>query len=136
MKEYIEERAVAIANYIIDCNATVRQTAKKFGISKSTVHKDVTDRLEHINPSLAAKARIVLDINKSERHIRGGMATKEKYQHRLQVQPGFGSLIGLEIFPSKRSGVPISPRLTFFTTFDLLFHLYFSISPGARFPGP
>ncbi len=51
MKEYIEERAVAIANYIIDHNATVRQTAKKFGISKSTVHKDVTDRLEHINPS-------------------------------------------------------------------------------------
>lgn len=85
MKEYIEERAGAIANYIIDCNATVRQTAKKFGISKSTVHKDVTDRLEHINPSLAAKARIVLDINKSERHIRGGMATKEKYQHRLQI---------------------------------------------------
>ena len=85
MKEYIEERAVAIANYIINCNATVRQTAKKFGISKSTVHKDVTDRLEHINPSLAAKARIVLDINKSERHIRGGMATKEKYQHRLQI---------------------------------------------------
>ena len=85
MKEYIEERAVAIANYIIYCNATVRQTAKKFGISKSTVHKDVTDRLEHINPSLAAKARIVLDINKSERHIRGGMATKEKYQHRLQI---------------------------------------------------
>ena len=76
---------MAIANYIIDCNATVRQTAKKFGISKSTVHKDVTDRLEHINPSLAAKARIVLDINKSERHIRGGMATKEKYQHRLQI---------------------------------------------------
>ena len=85
MKEYIEELAVAIANYIIDSNATVRQTAKKFGISKSTVHKDVTDRLEHINPSLAARARIVLDINKSERHIRGGMATKEKYQHRLQI---------------------------------------------------
>ena len=55
MKEYIEERAVAIANYIIDHNATVRQTAKKFGISKSTVHKDVTDRLEHINPTLAAQ---------------------------------------------------------------------------------
>ena len=56
MKEYIEERAVTIANYIIDHNATVRQTAKKFGISKSTVHKDVTDRLEGINPSLAAQA--------------------------------------------------------------------------------
>ena len=60
MKEYIEERAVAIANYIIDENATVRQTAKKFGISKSTVHKDVTDRLTHINPALAAQARVVL----------------------------------------------------------------------------
>ena len=85
MKDYIEERAVAIANYIIDHNATVRQTAKKFGISKSTVHKDVTDRLEHINPSLAAQARVVLDVNKSGRHIRGGLAPREKYQHRLAI---------------------------------------------------
>ena len=85
MKEYIEERAVAIANYIIDHHATVKQKEKKFGISKSTVHKDVTERLEHINPSLATRARVVLDINKSERHIRGGLATKEKYQHRLQI---------------------------------------------------
>ena len=83
LKDYIEERAVEIANYIIETNATVRQTAKKFGISKSTVHKDVTDRLVRINPVLAGQARLVLDINKSERHIRGGMATKEKYQHRL-----------------------------------------------------
>ena len=82
MKEYIEERAVAIANYIIDCNATVRQTAKKFGISKSTVHKDVTERLLQINPSLARETRKVLDINKSERHIRGGLATREKYLHK------------------------------------------------------
>ena len=85
MKEYIEERAISIANYIIDHNATVRQTAKKFGISKSTVHKDVTDRLTNVNPSLAAQARVVLDINKAERHIRGGMATKEKYEHQLQI---------------------------------------------------
>ena len=85
MKEYIEERAVSIANYIIDHNATVRQTAKKFGISKSTVHKDVTDRLTNLNPSLAAQARVVLDINKAERHIRGGLATKEKYEHQLQA---------------------------------------------------
>ncbi|MCI9680802.1 MAG: sporulation transcriptional regulator SpoIIID [Lachnospiraceae bacterium] len=85
MKEYIEERAVAIANYIIENNATVRQTAKRFGISKSTVHKDVAERLTHINPSLAKQARIVLDINKSERHIRGGMATKEKYLHQKNV---------------------------------------------------
>lgn len=79
MKEYIEERAVEIANYIIEFNATVRQTAKKFGISKSTVHKDVTDRLMQIDPSLATEARSVLDVNKSERHIRGGQATREKY---------------------------------------------------------
>lgn len=83
MKEYIEERAVEIGQYIIESNATVRQTAKKFGVSKSTVHKDVTERLIHINPSLASKARKVLDVNKSERHIRGGLATKEKYQHKL-----------------------------------------------------
>ena len=81
LKDYIEERAVEIANYIIEENATVRQTAKQFGISKSTVHKDVTDRLAQINPALASQARIVLDVNKSERHIRGGMATKEKYLH-------------------------------------------------------
>ena len=85
MKDYIEERAIGIANYIIENNATVRQTAKKFGISKSTVHKDVTERLEDINPSLAARARVVLDVNKSERHIRGGLATREKYQHRLAI---------------------------------------------------
>lgn len=58
---------------------------KKFGISKSTVHKDITERLCHINPGLAAQARIVLDVNKSERHIRGGLATREKYQHRLAI---------------------------------------------------
>ena len=61
--------------------ATVRQAAKKFGISKSTVHKDVTERLEQVNASLARDARKVLDINKSERHIRGGQATKAKYAH-------------------------------------------------------
>ena len=83
MKDYIEERAISIANYIIESNATVRQTAKAFGVSKSTVHKDVTDRLMQINPALAKQARQVLDVNKSERHIRGGMATKEKYAHKL-----------------------------------------------------
>ena len=79
MKQYIEERAVEVAHFIINSNATVRETAKKFGISKSTVHKDVTERLVKINPKLAGEARRVLEINKSERHIRGGMATKEKY---------------------------------------------------------
>ena len=82
MKDYIEERAIEIANYIIEEKATVRQTAKKFGVSKSTVHKDVTDRLLQINASLAREARKVLDTNKSERHIRGGMATREKYLHQ------------------------------------------------------
>lgn len=79
MKFYIEERAVEVANFIINKNATVRETAKKFGISKSTVHKDVTERLLKINPKLALEAKKVLEVNKSERHIRGGLATKEKY---------------------------------------------------------
>ena len=82
MKSYIEERAVEIAKDIIDNNATVRQTAKQFGISKSTVHKDVTERLSQVNPTLAREARKVLDVNKSERHIRGGLATREKYLHQ------------------------------------------------------
>lgn len=79
MKGYIEERAVEIANYIVERNATVRQAAKKFGVSKSTVHKDVSERLPFINQGLAAQVRKVLDINKAQRHIRGGLATKEKY---------------------------------------------------------
>ena len=83
MKDYIEEWAVEIAKYIIETKATVRQAAKKFGISKSTVHKDVTERLIQINPALAKEARKVLDTNKSERHIRGGMATREKYLHKM-----------------------------------------------------
>ena len=81
MKEYIEQRAVEIANYIIENNATVRQAAKAFGISKSTVHKDISERLVMINPTIAKDVRKVLDVNKSERHIRGGLATREKYLH-------------------------------------------------------
>ena len=80
MKDYIEERAIEAANYIIDTRATVRQTADKMGISKSTVHKDITERLVRIRPMLA-QARVVLDANKAERHIRGGLATREKYLH-------------------------------------------------------
>ena len=79
MKDYIEERAVEIACYIIENKGTVRQAAKKFGISKSTVHKDCTERLIQINPTLGLEVRQVLDRNKSERHIRGGIATREKY---------------------------------------------------------
>lgn len=77
----IEERAINLAQYIIDSKDTVRGTAKKFGISKSTVHKDVSERLLEISPTLAYEVRKVLDENKAERHIRGGMATKLKYSN-------------------------------------------------------
>jgi putative DeoR family transcriptional regulator (stage III sporulation protein D) len=80
LKGYIEERAVELANYIVENKATVRAAAKKFGISKSTVHKDVTERLMKINSALAEEAKAVLDKNKAERHIRGGLATKAKYK--------------------------------------------------------
>jgi len=76
----IEERAVSLAQYIIDTGDTVRGTAKKFGISKSTVHKDVSERLSKINGVLASEVRKILDANKAERHIRGGLATKLKYE--------------------------------------------------------
>ena len=75
----IEERACTLAQYIIDTKDTVRGAAKKFGISKSTVHKDVSQRLLNINYALALEVRKVLDENKAERHIRGGLATKQKY---------------------------------------------------------
>lgn len=75
----LEERAIQLAQYMIEHKATVRQTAAVFGVSKSTVHKDLTEKLPSVNRALAAQVREVLDINKSERHIRGGMATKEKY---------------------------------------------------------
>lgn len=78
----MEERAIRIATYIISSNATVRQAAKQFGISKSTVHKDVSERLTYINPALAKQVRKILDLNKAERHIRGGLATREKYLHQ------------------------------------------------------
>ena len=80
LKDYIEERAVEVACYIIETRATVRQAAKKFGISKSTVHKDCAERLRTINPSLAAEVRKILDVNKQERHNRGGLSTTENYQ--------------------------------------------------------
>lgn len=79
MKDYIEERVLELACYIIETGATVRSTASKFRVSKSTVHKDITERLHEINPGLAAEVKEVLENNKAERHIRGGLATKEKY---------------------------------------------------------
>ena len=77
-KIYMEERAIELAQYIIDSKDTVRGAAKKFGVSKSTVHKDITERLRKINLSLAQEAKKVLDENKAERHIRGGEATRLK----------------------------------------------------------
>lgn len=80
MRCYIEERTVELAKYIIENKCTVRDAAKKYGVSKSTVHKDITERLKKINPRLAKEVREVLDENKAERHLRGGMATKKKYK--------------------------------------------------------
>ena len=84
----IEERATDIAHYIIDSKDTVRGAAKKFGVSKSTVHKDLSERILKINPNLAHEVRKILDENKAERHIRGGMATKAKYSHIKQDKVG------------------------------------------------
>ena len=80
LKPDIEERACELAVYIIENKATVRAAAKKFGISKSTVHKDLSERLQYINKPLYTQVKAVLDINKAERHIRGGMATRMKYK--------------------------------------------------------
>ena len=80
MHTNIEERACDLAVYIIENKTTVRKAAKHFGISNSTVHKDLTERLRTVNPALYSEVRQVLDLNKAERHIRGGMATKRKYK--------------------------------------------------------
>lgn len=79
MKGTVEERAIELGEYIIENRATVRLTAKKFGISKSTVHKDVSQRLQNLSPSLYLEVKEVLEHNKAERHLRGGLATKNKY---------------------------------------------------------
>ena len=81
-----EERTVRCAKYITETGQTVRDAAKRFGLSKSTVHKDITTRLIYIDHALYEKVRAVLDLNKAERHIRGGLATKEKYEHEHQLQ--------------------------------------------------
>lgn len=80
MKEKPEQRAVTLGRYITENHATVRSAAQEFGISKSTVHKDVSDRLRKEDPKLFEEVRAILEINKRERHIRGGMATRQKYQ--------------------------------------------------------
>ena len=82
MKGNLEERAAALAQYIIENKATVRAAAAKFGISKSTVHKDISERLPLCNRALYLQAKEVLEINKAQRHIRGGIATRKKYRHQ------------------------------------------------------
>lgn len=79
MKFEVEDRAIVLGEYIVENNATVRAAAKQFGISKSTVHMDVAKRLKKVSPPLYKQVREVLNVNKAQRHIRGGMATKEKY---------------------------------------------------------
>ena len=79
MCDYIEERVLKCAEYIVETGCTVRACSAHFSISKSTVHKDVSERLKYIDPNLFEEVRKILDLNLSERHIRGGIATKEKY---------------------------------------------------------
>lgn len=86
MQNYIRKRAVKVAQHILLTSDTVRQTAEVFGISKSTVHKDVAERLPRINKEMAEQVKQVLDRNKAERHLRGGEATKKKYAAYNQVQ--------------------------------------------------
>ena len=81
MKGIVEERAVELGEYIIAHQSTVRGAAKEFGISKSTVHKDVSERLKKLNPQLYIEVKHVLEVNKAQRHIRGGLATRRKYRH-------------------------------------------------------
>lgn len=85
MKDYPNERAVILGEYIIENKATVRAAAQKFGISKSTVHKDVSERLPVVSPSLYPQVKEILEINKQERHIRGGLATKMKYERLAEA---------------------------------------------------
>lgn len=80
MKGIVEERAIELGEYIVENQTTVRQAAKQFGVSKSTVHTDVSQRLRKLNPGLYHEVRAVLDVNKAQRHIRGGIATREKYR--------------------------------------------------------
>jgi putative DeoR family transcriptional regulator (stage III sporulation protein D) len=80
MQEYIRRRVMEVSSYILESSATVRQAAQVFDVSKSTVHKDVTERLPRLDGKLATKVRSILELNKAERHIRGGEATRKKYR--------------------------------------------------------
>ena len=86
MKDYIEQRCVEIAEYIITNKSTVRSCAKVFGVSKSTIHKEITERLVKVNPRLSKEVKHILEYNKSVRHIRGGLATQEKYKHNEEQE--------------------------------------------------
>ena len=92
MRTDIEERAVRLAEDITENRATVRAAAKKFGVSKSTVHKDITERLEGVSPELYSQVRSLLELNKAERHIRGGMATRRKYKGMTSYKQLFETL--------------------------------------------
>ena len=82
MEQDLQNRACDLAVYMLEHDATVRAAAAKFGVSKSTVHKDLTERLRRRSPALYAQVRALLDRNKAERHLRGGEATRRKYEHR------------------------------------------------------
>lgn len=89
MQDYIHQRVLEISRYILDTQATVRQVARNFGVSKSTVHKDLTERLPRINHNMARDVRKVLALNKAERHLRGGEATRRKFlsmRHRFKLK--------------------------------------------------
>lgn len=80
MHDYIKERTIRIGNYVVETRKTVRKIAKEFGVSKSTVHKDLTERLPEINPELANQVKEILEYHKAIRHLRGGEATRKKYK--------------------------------------------------------
>ncbi|HHY97325.1 MAG TPA: sporulation transcriptional regulator SpoIIID [Firmicutes bacterium] len=101
MRDYIRRRVVDIANYIVENKATVRQAARSYNVSKSTVHKDVTDRLPTISKPLSRKVKRILEQNKAERHIRGGEATRRKY---LENKTGAGMKVSLKLVERKVEG--------------------------------
>ena len=90
MQDYIERRVLEISNYMLESKGTVRQTASVFGVSKSTVQKDLTERLPQLNEAVALRVREILEVNKAERHIRGGEATKRKYASSTKNENIYG----------------------------------------------
>ncbi len=102
MRDYIRKRVVDISRYIVEARATVRQAAAVFGVSKSTVHKDVTERLPRVSKDLARKVKRILDLNKAERHIRGGEATRRKYRRNQRARVLASGTAGGSLRPSRR----------------------------------